>query len=785
MEAMEIIDDPPMSRTSSRKRAKDKFKRAVTKLSDRAERTESYSESDTVSTLSSLSSTLAATRVNSNSRRFHRRKLTSAFGAAGRFSMNGENQGHARPSFFNRGIGQGYAASEIDEPQVVTQRTLNVDPDIIAVREAIIALFQKQARPEQHMNINNSSSLTGNASSGLKVHPVEDEMRRASSGAKVLATTNALDNVAAMNERLTRLEGKYDLVCLVECLHQMFMRGMIVLRQQLKDTSGLEFILSFRSIWVWFYTHTLNDIAAMFCTSQNIISPYIRPMALSEFRDHILVNRHIRPQLEEQIKTGPDFIPGEVSQMLLILLSRTYLEPAESRAAVRELLRLLVENVDEGGVDELELAIHATNALELHSPGSDVSRQSSGLAGSGTSPAQRVNSGVADRDLNTGTLADGNPDAWVFTFSDRDEDRVPLETESCAESLVQGDGFSNVPEDVIMILQRDGPTAENKRKDLQDADLKLASLVLNGNMAVERTMSTPVQSPRKLTPAFPFPSTNSKSPPVIGAGYIKPSVFPQRQCSHKGTRDTATGLAIQRALSANIASSQIHSCEGGEGVTTSHLPSLKSVQGPIGPVNLRRGHIEPADAHRNFVDLDKMNRSRSNSVLEAGTRFLRLRKGSASSKSSSEKVKATREVSLEDPRNTREGSRFCSATTSAFQRSNTTKNNLSENDMLSYDRVDRNGRQAPRGSDSDVLCEAKNEDIVGDLMGNINGRRSIETLEKYRQPTLADVLGKKGKSEEGTEGQGAFRASFTSAVTQTDDPGHVGKAMLAEECVST
>ncbi|KNC80921.1 hypothetical protein SARC_06729, partial [Sphaeroforma arctica JP610] len=161
--------------------------------------------------------------------------------------------------------------------------------------------------------------------------------------------TDLRDQLDDVIKCVVSLEQRYDATCILENLHRTLVKGMIVLRQQLVDLHGIEFMTELKAIWSWFCSRTIKDISSIFCTSQSLLVPYIRPLCLSEFRDHIMVHRHVRTTLMEQIREGHERpLPQEISQMLHVLSSRCYSDPLDlvSRKIIKKLLYSMVQNTD-------------------------------------------------------------------------------------------------------------------------------------------------------------------------------------------------------------------------------------------------------------------------------------------------------------------------------------------------------------------------------------------------------------------------------------------------------
>ena len=100
-------------------------------------------------------------------------------------------------------------------------------------------------------------------------------------------------------------------------LHQesILQRGMIILREDIKEKHGKTLLNKLADVWVRFYGNLLPMLQIIFqmMTSRGL---NIRQLALQNFRDVVLLKTEAR----EAISTHPNDIPPPVKQMLLVLL---------------------------------------------------------------------------------------------------------------------------------------------------------------------------------------------------------------------------------------------------------------------------------------------------------------------------------------------------------------------------------------------------------------------------------------------------------------------------------
>ncbi|KJE92365.1 hypothetical protein, variant [Capsaspora owczarzaki ATCC 30864] len=104
---------------------------------------------------------------------------------------------------------------------------------------------------------------------------------------------------------------------------EIMTKGMIILREQFKDVAESRlFVERMGHIWTVFYTQILPELMATFQPVAHDTSSDlgIRRVALSSWRDHILLNSVIRQKVEDAIAARVVFSPTFL-QMLLVLQS--------------------------------------------------------------------------------------------------------------------------------------------------------------------------------------------------------------------------------------------------------------------------------------------------------------------------------------------------------------------------------------------------------------------------------------------------------------------------------
>eukprot|EP01134_Creolimax_fragrantissima_P000387 CFRG0387T1 len=672
------MEDLTVVRTSNRQRAKEKIKRAVNKLGD------------STSGVDEDSSTLLHTiSMNSSRTLSYKRTLKNKASKGLGFPLAGEPRDQNRVSIFVRAG----AVPACHSPALVDVSVVAQDQDMIALHEAILGLFQKQPQHHAHSYTPAGQSVASNTSS-VVTHADEDSKRIIE-----VKVVNTQENIQAINVLVAKLEANYDLIPLLEALRATLCKCMIILRQQLRDIAGMEFIVTFRSVWMRFYTHSLNVIAAMFCTHRLLIKPHIRSMALTEFRDHLLLAGHIQPFLEEQIKAGPAFVPSEVTQMLFILLSRCYIDPYTSRLAVKKLLAGLIDNLDEeeefyDQPNENNIATPSPSPspipVDTHSSTEIHTTNAGNVAGSENAFSE-----------STGGSSFLSPPAHNVFLFDKKQNKGKDNTEndeyensclSTTSKLNNTEGEDEGESEGSYFIEDEGMRACESSKFSADRWWS-QPVLLDGSSGVN-DRKTPKFSQRALSQRLVLGSSGSNR-----------------------TSRSASGQAIQRALSRTSSMYSYNDSDDGHHRRSPYsknnagvkIPSYATMGSPpIGKSVSGKGVQSSAWSKRTPVliggnvmgrNVDRVhNRNRSHSVLEAGSRYLRLKAtGLVSSsvlftKSNTEKPHRERKTKLPGFRN-----RNATSTNSRHR----TKNNLSESDVLNYKASQVDDDDTTNGNDID------------------------------------------------------------------------------------
>ena len=112
------------------------------------------------------------------------------------------------------------------------------------------------------------------------------------------------------NAEIESGDPRYDL-----CQESILQRGMIILREDIKEKHGKTLLNKLADVWVRFYGNLLPMLQIIFhmMTSRGL---NIRQLALQNFRDVVLLKTEAR----EAISIHQTDVPSPIKQMLLVLL---------------------------------------------------------------------------------------------------------------------------------------------------------------------------------------------------------------------------------------------------------------------------------------------------------------------------------------------------------------------------------------------------------------------------------------------------------------------------------
>ena len=99
------------------------------------------------------------------------------------------------------------------------------------------------------------------------------------------------------------------------CQESILKRGMIILREDIKEKHGKTLLNKLADVWVRFYGSLLPMLQIIFhmMTTRGL---NIRQLTLQNFRDVVL----LKTEAKEAIFSFPNDVPSPIRQMLLVLL---------------------------------------------------------------------------------------------------------------------------------------------------------------------------------------------------------------------------------------------------------------------------------------------------------------------------------------------------------------------------------------------------------------------------------------------------------------------------------
>lgn len=130
----------------------------------------------------------------------------------------------------------------------------------------------------------------------------------------------------ALNEKVRNVRDSKIGQFIVESYKESILKkGMIVLREGIKEKKGCELIEKISEVWNRFYTEILPTLQAIFYPIQEQ-GVYIRNITLVGFRDIVL----LKTRIEDALQSG-EKVPSDLRQMLLVLASvREATPPSEN-----------------------------------------------------------------------------------------------------------------------------------------------------------------------------------------------------------------------------------------------------------------------------------------------------------------------------------------------------------------------------------------------------------------------------------------------------------------------
>jgi len=129
-------------------------------------------------------------------------------------------------------------------------------------------------------------------------------------------TTHEFEKIYAIVSSWTNAEIESGDPVFELCQESILKRGMIILREDIKEKHGKTLLNKLADVWVRFYGNLLPMLQIIFhmMTSRGL---NIRLLTLQNFRDVVL----LKTEAKEAISAYPHDVPSPVRQMLLVLLS--------------------------------------------------------------------------------------------------------------------------------------------------------------------------------------------------------------------------------------------------------------------------------------------------------------------------------------------------------------------------------------------------------------------------------------------------------------------------------
>ena len=128
-------------------------------------------------------------------------------------------------------------------------------------------------------------------------------------------TTHEFEKIYAIVSSWTNAEIESGDPVFELCQESILKRGMIILREDIKEKHGKTLLNKLADVWVRFYGNLLPMLQIIFhmMTSRGL---NIRLLTLQNFRDVVL----LKTEAKEAISAYPHDVPSPVRQMLLVLL---------------------------------------------------------------------------------------------------------------------------------------------------------------------------------------------------------------------------------------------------------------------------------------------------------------------------------------------------------------------------------------------------------------------------------------------------------------------------------
>jgi hypothetical protein len=117
----------------------------------------------------------------------------------------------------------------------------------------------------------------------------------------------------------------------------LLMKGMIILREPVKEETGHELLQNLAKLWEHFFSNILPLLQAIFYPIETL-NCSVRSLTLISFRDIVV----LKTKLEDALMEKDVFVPPRIQQMLLVLQSIRSNPPSENFIKLESIVALVV-----------------------------------------------------------------------------------------------------------------------------------------------------------------------------------------------------------------------------------------------------------------------------------------------------------------------------------------------------------------------------------------------------------------------------------------------------------
>eukprot|EP00124_Ichthyophonus_hoferi_P000994 Ihof_evm6s44 gene=Ihof_evmTU6s44 len=100
------------------------------------------------------------------------------------------------------------------------------------------------------------------------------------------------------NAIISKLQLVYDERAIIDMYGLVICKGMIILREKIRNLNATDCICELAKIWTTFYTDTLTVLLSLFCVPNGGLFQSIRKNTIVAFRDHVVLSSVVTQQLE-------------------------------------------------------------------------------------------------------------------------------------------------------------------------------------------------------------------------------------------------------------------------------------------------------------------------------------------------------------------------------------------------------------------------------------------------------------------------------------------------------